>query len=49
MWVDREACVDHGLVSSRRPADIPAFNQRVIEEFAGGGRAASRRQADRHA
>jgi protease I len=36
MWVDREVCVDHGLVSSRKPADIPAFNRKMIEEFAGG-------------
>lgn len=39
MWVDQEVCVDHGLVSSRKPADIPAFNHRMIEEFAGGNRA----------
>ena len=39
MWVDQEVCVDHGLVSSRKPADIPAFNQKMIEEFAGGSRA----------
>ena len=38
MWVDQEVCVDHGLVSSRKPADIPAFNHRMIEEFAGGRR-----------
>jgi protease I len=38
-WVDQEVCVDHGLVSSRKPADIPAFNHRMIEEFAGGRRA----------
>ena len=36
MWVDQEVCADHGLVSSRKPADIPAFNQKMIEEFAGG-------------
>ena len=35
MWVDQEVCVDQGLVSSRKPADIPAFNRRMIEEFAG--------------
>ena len=35
IWVDREVCVDHGLVSSRKPADIPAFNRKMIEEFAG--------------
>lgn len=33
-WVDREVVVDHGLVTSRRPADIPAFNQKMVEEFA---------------
>lgn len=36
LWVDQEVCVDHGLISSRKPADIPAFNQRMIEQFAGG-------------
>jgi len=39
IWVDQEVCVDHGLVSSRKPADIPAFNQKMIQEFAGGRRA----------
>lgn len=38
-WVDQEVCVDHGLVSSRKPADIPAFNRKMIEEFAGGQQA----------
>ena len=37
-WVDREVVVDHGLVSSRKPADIPAFNKKMIEEFANGKR-----------
>ncbi|MGH8288190.1 MAG: type 1 glutamine amidotransferase domain-containing protein [Steroidobacteraceae bacterium] len=36
IWVDREVCADHGLVTSRKPADIPAFNQKMIEEFAEG-------------
>jgi len=35
-WVDEEVVVDHGLVTSRRPADLPAFNQKVIEEFGEG-------------
>ena len=35
-WVDREVVVDQGLVTSRKPDDIPAFNQKVIEEFAEG-------------
>lgn len=38
LWVDQEVCVDHGLVSSRKPADIPAFNHKMIEAFAGGRR-----------
>jgi len=33
-WVDRDVVVDRGLVTSRKPADIPAFNQKMIEEFA---------------
>jgi len=33
-WVDREVVVDRGLVTSRKPADIPAFNHKMIEEFA---------------
>jgi protease I len=35
-WVDREVCVDRGLVTSRRPDDIPAFCEKLIEEFAEG-------------
>jgi protease I len=38
IWVDQEVCVDHGLVSSRKPADLPAFNQKMIAEFADGRR-----------
>ena len=36
IWVDRDCVVDNGLVTSRRPDDIPAFNNRMIEEFAEG-------------
>ena len=32
-WVDREVVVDMGLVTSRKPADIPAFNEKMVEEF----------------
>ncbi len=39
-WVDETVVDDHGLVTSRKPADIPAFNQRMIEEFARGKREA---------
>jgi protease I len=28
--------VDHGLVTSRKPDDIPDFNRKMIEEFAEG-------------
>jgi protease I len=35
-WVDEEVVVDKGLVTSRKPADIPAFNAKMIEEFAEG-------------
>lgn len=35
-WVDQEVVVDNGLVTSRKPADIPAFNKKMIEEFATG-------------
>ncbi|HXS28242.1 MAG TPA: type 1 glutamine amidotransferase domain-containing protein [Steroidobacteraceae bacterium] len=34
-WVDQEVVVDAGLVSSRKPQDIPAFNRTMIETFAG--------------
>lgn len=33
-WVDEEVVVDNGLVTSRKPDDIPAFNRKIIEEFA---------------
>lgn len=35
-WVDEEVVVDQGLVSSRKPDDLPAFNAKVIEEIAEG-------------
>ena len=35
-WVDQEVVADKGLVSSRKPQDIPAFNRKMIEEFAEG-------------
>ena len=34
-WVDEETVVDHNLLTSRSPADIPAFNQKMLEIFAG--------------
>jgi len=35
-WVDEEVVTDQGLVSSRTPDDLPAFNAKIIEEFAEG-------------
>jgi protease I len=35
-WVDEEVHVDQGLVTSRKPADLPAFNAKTIEEIAEG-------------
>jgi protease I len=35
-WVDKEVVVDSGLVTSRWPDDIPAFNGKMIEEFTEG-------------
>jgi protease I len=49
-WVDREVVTDEGLVTSRKPADIPAFNRKMLEEFAEGvhhARATSARRAER--
>lgn len=35
-WVDEEVVSDQGFVTSRKPDDIPAFNKKMIEEFAEG-------------
>jgi len=35
-WVDKEVVVDNGWVTSRKPADLPAFNRKMIEEFREG-------------
>jgi protease I len=35
-WVDEEVHVDQGLVTSRKPDDLPAFNAKIVEEFAEG-------------
>lgn len=35
-WLDKEVVTDNGLVTSRSPADLPAFNKKIIEEFAEG-------------
>jgi protease I len=54
-WVDQEVVEDDGLVTSRKPPDIPAFNRKMLELFAQGTQSqrASRHQertgATRHA
>jgi protease I len=50
-WVDKEVVVDRGIVSSRKPDDIPAFIRKMIEEFAEGihGGAGRRAMAGTHA
>ena len=35
-WVDEEVVVDQGLVTSRKPDDLPAFNAKIVEEFCEG-------------
>ncbi|MGE5361345.1 MAG: type 1 glutamine amidotransferase domain-containing protein [Bacteroidales bacterium] len=50
-WVDQQVVTDRGIVSSRKPDDIPAFNRKMIEEFAEGklGGASRRERARTHA
>ena len=38
-WVDEEVVVDQGLVTSRNPDDLPAFNAKMVEEIAEGAHA----------
>lgn len=35
-WEDKEVVTDQGLVTSRTPEDLPAFNSKIIEEYAEG-------------
>ena len=46
-WVDREVVTDEGLVTSRKPDDIPAFSRKMIEEFAEGVHQAQRATSSR--
>lgn len=48
-WVDREVVVDRGLVTSRKPADLPVFNAKMIEEIAKGRHTGRRAKAQREA
>ena len=43
MWSDEAVVTDQGLVTSRKPSDIPQFNEKMIEEFAEGVHAGQRR------
>ncbi len=36
IWADKEVVVDNGLVTSRSPEDLPAFNKKIIEEIKEG-------------
>jgi deglycase len=44
-WVDEQVVVDQGLVTSRKPDDIPAFNDKMIEEFCEGVHTGQREKA----
>ncbi|MGM9320985.1 DJ-1/PfpI family protein [Deinococcus aquaticus] len=41
-WVDQQVVVDKGIVISRNPDDIPAFNVRMIGEFQEGDHSSKR-------
>ena len=45
-WVDEKVVVDQGLVTSRKPDDIPAFNAKMIEEFCEGKHAEQAQKAE---
>jgi protease I len=47
-WADEQVVVDQGLVTSRKPDDLPAFNAKLVEEIA-EGRHAGQAEAGRDA
>ncbi len=48
-WVDEGVHVDQGLVSSRKPDDLDAFNAKIVEEFAEGVHEGQREATSTHA
>lgn len=48
-WVDQEVALDGNLISSRIPADLPAFNEKMVEAIAIRMQASLRGTADEHA
>jgi protease I len=45
-WVDEQVHVDSGLVTSRKPDDLPAFNAKIVEEFGEGIQAEQRQKTE---
>jgi protease I len=45
-WVDEQVHVDSGLITSRKPDDLPAFNAKIIEEFGEGVHAEQRQKTE---
>ena len=35
-WTDKDVVIDHKIITSRKPADLPAFNEAMIREFSHG-------------
>lgn len=48
-WLDREVVVDGNWISSRKPDDLPAFNQKMLEVFSAAMQAGMRGSADAQA
>jgi protease I len=44
-WIDQDVVVDKGLVTSRKPADLPAFCRKLVEEIAEGQHVRSKAEA----